>query len=140
MPAFAKNLIVFLTGGVIYSLIEILFRGFTHWTMTLTGGLCLLILFTVFSEKKMSLPAKCLFGAFVITSLEFAVGCLVNIILGWDVWDYSHCPYNLWGQICLPFSAAWFLITIPVDFLCRGLNRAFGGTGSSYSLSENSLL
>lgn len=140
MPAYAKNLIVFLTGGVIYSLIEILFRGFTHWTMTLTGGLCLLILFTVFSEKKMSLPAKCLFGAFVITSLEFAVGCIVNIILGWDVWDYSHCPYNLWGQICLPFSAAWFLITIPVDLLCKGFYKAFNEAGNSHMLTQNSLL
>lgn len=125
MPKYIEKMIVFLTGGVIYSLIEILFRGYTHWTMTLTGGLCLLIMYIVFGDVRMNIIAKCLFGMTVITCLEFAVGCIVNVILGWDVWDYSARPYNLGGQICAEFSAMWFLITIPVSILCVFLRRQF---------------
>jgi|GEM_PF-3890739 len=29
---------VFLSGGGIYSALEILWRGYTHWTMAVTGG------------------------------------------------------------------------------------------------------
>lgn len=125
MPKYIEKMIVFLTGGVIYSLIEILFRGYTHWTMTLTGGLCLLIMYIVFGDVRMNIIAKCLFGMTVITCLEFAVGCIVNVILGWDVWDYSARPCNLGGQICAEFSAMWFLITIPVSMLCVFLRRQF---------------
>lgn len=125
MPKYIEKMIVFLTGGVIYSLIEILFRGYTHWTMTLTGGLCLLIMYIVFGDVRMNIITKCLFGMTVITCLEFAVGCIVNVILGWDVWDYSTRPYNLGGQICAEFSAMWFLITIPVSMLCVFLRRQF---------------
>ena len=35
---------VFVMGGLGYGAIEILWRGATHWSMLLTGGICLLIL------------------------------------------------------------------------------------------------
>ena len=34
-------------------------------------------------------------GAIIITLLELIVGTIVNIILGWNVWDYSNLPGNL---------------------------------------------
>ena len=36
---------VFVLGGAAYGMIEILFRGYTHWTMVLTGGACILTLY-----------------------------------------------------------------------------------------------
>ena len=42
---FGRRLTVFLGGGIIYSLVEVVYRGFTHWSMTLTGGICLLIMY-----------------------------------------------------------------------------------------------
>ena len=36
---------VFVLGGGAYGLMEILFRGHTHWTMLVTGGACALTLF-----------------------------------------------------------------------------------------------
>ena len=42
----------------------------------------------------------------------------VNLALEWKVWDYSHTPLNLWGQICLPFSLLWFAVCIPVCAVC----------------------
>ena len=29
-----------------------------------------------------------------------------------DVWDYSNMPFNILGQICLPFTILWFFISI----------------------------
>lgn len=126
MPRAVEDFIVFLFGGVIYSLIEVSFRGFTHWSMTLTGGLCLLIMFRRFTAKPNEpLVMKCLFGAITITLLEFAAGCIVNLWLGWGVWDYSGMMFNLFGQICLPFSVMWFFLTVPAVLICNYLGRRF---------------
>ncbi len=126
MPRAVEDFIVFLFGGVIYSLIEVAFRGFTHWSMTLTGGLCLLIMFRHFTAKPHEpLVMKCLFGAITITALEFAAGCIVNLWLGWGVWDYSGMMFNLFGQICLPFSVLWFFLSVPAVLICNYLGRRF---------------
>lgn len=61
--------------------------------------------------------------AAVITSLEFAVGCLVNLRLGWHVWDYSDIPLNLMGQICPTFSVMWLLLSVPCVYLSRFLYK-----------------
>lgn len=29
----------------------------------------------------------------------------------WNVWDYSNMPFNLLGQICLPFTVIWFFLS-----------------------------
>ena len=50
-------------------------------------------------------------GSTIITVLEFITGCIVNLWLGWNVWDYSNLPLNLLGQICLPFSILWYFIS-----------------------------
>lgn len=118
--------VAYSTGAVIYSLLEIAFRGFTHWTMTLTGGACMALIYLV--ERKLdgkSLWLRCLTGAGIITALEFIVGYIVNRKLGWNVWDYSDQRFNLLGQICPVFSALWFLICIPATGLCK-LIRTLG--------------
>ena len=126
MPRAVEDFIVFLFGGVIYSLIEVAFRGFTHWSMTITGGLCLLIMFRRYTARPYEpLVMKCLFGAITITTLEFITGCIVNLWLGWGVWDYSGMVFNLFGQICLPFSVLWFFISVPVVLLSGFFGRRF---------------
>ena len=57
------------------------------------------------------LALQMLIGSTIITILEFITGCIVNIWLGWNVWDYSNLPLNLLGQICLPFSILWYFIS-----------------------------
>jgi len=133
MPKAVENLVMFLFGGAAYSLIEVLFRGYTHWSMTLTGGLCLLLLYRHFSARPHEpLLLKCLFGAIVITALEFAAGCIVNLWLGWQVWDYSGMMFNLFGQICLPFSVLWFFMTIPIVWLSNFFKRKFELSEAGY--------
>lgn len=59
----------------------------------------------------MLLWKQMLLGSVIITLLEFVCGCIVNLLLHWNVWDYSNLPFNILGQICLPFSILWFFIS-----------------------------
>ena len=118
----------FLMGFFIYSLVEILARGYTHWTMALTGGFVLSVLYSLNRHTAITLIKSCLIGAVIITSVELLVGVIVNIILGWNVWDYSGMPLNLMGQICLPFTIGWFCLCIPAYYLCKAIRLRLGNT------------
>lgn len=122
---YSQYIFTFLMGYFIYAFVEIAARGFTHWTMCLTGGLALTLLHLINSRKTMNLIKSCLAGSIVITILEFTVGIFDNIIMGWHVWDYSNQPFNLIGQICPLFSALWFILCIPAFFLTRKIRRRF---------------
>lgn len=123
MNSIGAKILAFLTGCFIYSLLEILSRGFTHWTMTLTGGVILTILYEMFTHlKEVPFWQKCIIGSLIITAVEFTVGVTVNIILGWNVWNYSDMPFNILGQICLPFTVLWFFLCIPAGFVCRAIS------------------
>ncbi len=124
MKNIGVRMLVFLTGCFVYSLLESASRGFTHWTMTLTGGLILTILYEMHVRLTGTpLWQKCLIGSVIITSVEFTVGVIVNIILRWNVWDYSDMPFNVLGQICLPFTVLWFFLCIPAYYVCRTISR-----------------
>lgn len=110
-----KAVFLALCGGSLYVLFELLWRGYSHWTMFLLGGLCFVLIGAIneFMSWETPIIFQGIIGSFcVITPLEFLTGCVVNLWLGWDVWDYSEIPLNLFGQICLPFSLLWILISI----------------------------
>ncbi|MBP1582163.1 MAG: hypothetical protein J6A26_07190 [Oscillospiraceae bacterium] len=110
-------------GGCAYGLVEVVFRGYTHWTMLLLGGLCfwLMAQIATLSPRPVWLTAApC---ALLITGLEFLTGCVVNLLLGWNVWNYSNQPFNLLGQICLSFLGIWYLLSIPALPLAKHLKQ-----------------
>ena len=111
---FLRVLNLFCVGGVVYALLEIMWRGYTHWSMMILGGLCFLLIGGINEHIEWEEPlwSQMLKGSIIITILEFITGCIVNLILGWDVWDYSKLPFNLLGQICLPFSILWFFVSL----------------------------
>ena len=113
----------FAIGAVSYGLVEVLVRGYTHWTMALTGGTVMVLIHLINQTKGLSILTRCLLGATVITSLEFFVGMVVNVILGWNVWDYADKPLNLWGQICPQFCIGWFFISIPAFAVSRFVEK-----------------
>lgn len=120
--------IIFLFGGVIYSAIEVITRGFTHWSMTVTAGIALMIMYHRYKNRPdEGLLMKCLYGMAVITACEFVSGVIVNLILGWNVWDYSNMYLNFLGQICPAFCCAWFLLSVPASYICRFVSLAAGG-------------
>lgn len=109
-----NKLILFLFGGLSYFIIEILWRGYSHWSMFLLGGICF-VLIGLLNEKitsKSPIIPQAIVGAFIITILEFTAGYILNIHLGLDVWDYYDMPFNILGQICLPYSILWIFLSI----------------------------
>lgn len=110
-------LLAFFLGGTLYVLLELLWRGRSHVSMFCAGGLALLLLHGLFLRFALPLFAQCLVGGLVITAIEFVAGAIVNVHLKLNVWDYSKMPLNLYGQVCLPFSLLWCLLTLPISFL-----------------------
>lgn len=105
-------------GGVGYNIIEVLWRGYSHISMTFAGGISFLILYIINnSYKKMPLLLKSLLGGAAITVVEFISGVIVNIKMNLAVWNYSDRKFNLLGQICLLYSVLWVLLCIPVNLL-----------------------
>ena len=88
-------------------MLELLWRGFTHWSMFVLGGVCYLLVgrVAVWCCGRLPMWFCCATNTLLITALEFVTGCLVNLHLGWDVWDYATQPLNLMGQVCIGFSA-----------------------------------
>lgn len=109
-----KYLFLFLVGGAIYCVIELLYRGYTHPSMYILGGLCFIVcgLFNEIFEWDTPLLIQMLLSSIAITDLEFITGIIVNLILHLNVWDYSNLPFNLLGQICLPFCIIWFFLSL----------------------------
>lgn len=110
-----EQAVIFVFGAINYMAIEILWRGHTHWTMAIAGGLCALFIYVLNIEfSQMGLLYKCFAGAIIITSVELITGIIVNLILKWNVWDYSGRAFNFLGQICPLYFFLWFLLCIPV--------------------------
>lgn len=107
---------LFCLGGSIYAMIELLYRGRTHGSMFVLGGLCFLMLGRL-RRLPLSWPALTVLGTLGVTAAELVTGLLVNRDYG--VWDYRQLPFNFLGQICLQFSLLW----MPLAFLGAQIYR-----------------
>ena len=120
-----RKTFLFYLGGMLYCGLELLWRGRTHGSMFLLGGLCFLILGRV-GAWRLNLFTRAVLGGILITAGELAVGLLVN--RQYQVWDYRSLPMNFRGQICPRFTLLWIpvsLLAVLVFDLCdRALNRA----------------
>ena len=107
-----KLLILFAIGGIFYLIIELLWRGYSHWTMFILGGTCFVLLGLINEFYNFSIPLvlQMFFGMCIITALEFITGYIINIRLGMNVWSYAGMPHNILGQICLPYMILWFFM------------------------------
>lgn len=123
---FIKYFILFFIDGSIYLILELLFRGYSHISMFILGGICGVLVggLNNWYTWDMSLIKQMILSGFIITALEFCTGYIVNIRLGLNVWDYSDLPFNISGQVCLYFSLAWTglsLVAILLDDWLRYL-------------------
>ena len=115
---------VFFLGSLSYGLIEILWRGWTHWTMLICGGLCFSLMYGISGLPIAKLKKYILSAAGIIT-VEFYAGCILNIFLKMDIWDYSDLPFNILGQICPEYFLLWLILSVPGISFCRMLSGLF---------------
>jgi uncharacterized membrane protein len=128
-----KNIIVFIIGGGIYNAIEIMVRGYTHWTMFLLAGICCLLIGWINEiDEHIPIEHQIIMGGCIITSLELITGYIVNILLEWNVWDYSNEPFNFLGQICLSHSIYWVLLSLFAVFLDDFVRHSIGENSRKY--------
>lgn len=118
-----KYLFLGVIGSIVYMSLEILWRGYTHWTMGVLGGICFICLGLINEILSWETPLvlQMFIGGTIITVLELITGCIVNLWLGWNIWNYTWQP-NLWGQISLYSSIGWIglsLIGVVLDDYLR---------------------
>ena len=106
-----KHTILFYIGGMAYMFLEFTWRGRSHGTMFILGGLCFLVL----GQLARWLPVKNaavkgITGAAAVTALELAAGLAVN--RDYAIWVYRQVPFQFQGQICLPYSLLWIPVCL----------------------------
>lgn len=111
--------VLWLTGGILYFYLEILFRGYSHYSMIICGGACFVAVGNIgrrIIESDINNILKVLIimtvGSFVISILELFTGYIVNIKFNMQVWDYTDLPFNYKGQVCVLFSGIWALVSL----------------------------
>lgn len=127
---------IFMTGGMIYYFMEITTRGYSHYSMIICGGAATLLcggLNQVFTG--MGVLPQMVLSSVIISELEFFTGYLVNIVLKYNVWDYSDLPFNLMGQICIQYSILWMFLSLAIIFVDDSIRcRLFGEKRPEYHL------
>lgn len=100
--------VVFGIGAGAYGLLEVLYKGDTHPSMLVAGGICFLAMERI-AHRLPRIPfwGKCLMSGVAVTGVEFVFGCVFNLAFKMNVWDYSHLPLNIAGQICPLFTLLW---------------------------------
>lgn len=127
MKKFIGKLGLFLSCGFIYCMIEILFRGWSHWSMFVLAGF--LGVFCIDSVNNV-LSFDCdyivqiLISTILCTIGEGISGIILNVWLQLNVWDYSKMTFGtfFFGQCNVLFCFAWMLIISIIIFYCDAYN------------------
>lgn len=124
-----KYLFLFWFGGATYVTLEVLWRRYSHWTMLLLAGILFIIigLLNEIWNWNLKFRYQVLISTAIATVLELFTGLIVNICLGWNVWDYSNVPFNFLGQICLPYTFLWIALSAIAIILDDVLRWKFFG-------------
>ena len=109
-------MIIFIISGFIYIMLELLWRGRSHWTMFLCAGLCGLVMANVNNNLlsfETDFRIQVVVSALCCTTFEFLFGLIFNG--DFTIWDYR----GMWGtihwlgdQVNLLFFGVWLLISL----------------------------
>jgi len=149
-----KNVWLFVIMGLVYFVLEGIFRvisgesarqfnleyitlqGHSSLWMMLVGGISGWLIGYI-NELRCLKNLKMIFitliGCFIISSLELVSGAILNILLNFNLWDYSKYPINLLGQIELFHSIGWLFITPLTVCLDDALRAWIFDEGKAYS-------
>lgn len=127
MRRLMEYVILYIFMGFSYYLMEIGWRGYSHISMLILGGVCG-ILIGLLNEHKlkwdMYFEKQVLYGIVLVLVLEFITGVLLHYVLKIrpPVWDYSNLPLNLLGQISLVFAPV-FIVPISIAIVADDYYR-----------------
>lgn len=113
-----RSVVLWSFGGTLYFMAEVIWktaRGNPEsisWTMLVLAGIVCIPLDLINERLEWDVPLwlQAVIGGLGITAVEFMVGIILNLWLGFGVWDYSHLKFNLWGQISLSWSMLWVVV------------------------------
>ena len=125
----------FSLGVAVYPWLEIFYRGYTHISMALAGGLAMAF-FAFLGFFRLSRPSKMLLSCLFVLILELNIGLICNMLLGLSVWDYTALPFSFCGQICLFYAGLWLLLALPFGILAERISVFFMREGSPLSPSR----
>lgn|SRR5574344_210282 len=115
MKVFWHNFFMFIEGGLLYSFIEVCWKGGNNcsWTMAVVGGLCFIIMGLINKICPVYKPLwlQQLEATVFVLILEFLSGLLLNVWLKLNIWDYSNLKFNIMGQVCLLYSGFWYILS-----------------------------
>ena len=131
--------------GAAYVVFETLFRGYSHPSMFVVGGLCGVLVGAINQAPRFyraPVIVQSVIGAVIVLAVEFVSGCVLNLWLGLGVWDYSNLlwffimplaiwaedttRYLIWAYDCAvyhsqeapPTIAPYSLKSVYGDFIC----------------------
>lgn len=117
--------LIFILGGLSYNILEYFWRGHSHWSMTIDGGICLVGIYLICTKTELNFIYKIIAGALFITAVEFVSGLIFNKLLRLNVWDYSDYPYNILGQICPRYTLLWLALCVPVVTVINTFTKSY---------------
>ncbi len=99
MKRLSEYLFLGTLGGALYYTFEMLFRGFSHWSMFLLGGICFVFFRPAGAVDGLGRTALETGGLVrgLCDGLRIYHGIIVNKFMGWQVWDYTDQPFQLMG-------------------------------------------
>ena len=135
-----KDIILIFIMGSIYMVLEGMWRGWTHISMLLVGGIAAFFIGKLneqptFYNRKMW--EQCVIGTLIILILEFVSGVILNIWLQLGIWNYSNTWGNVLGQICIPYALIWFFLVPFNIYVDDYLRYKFFGEKKPENLIKN---
>ena len=126
MKSIKRYGLFFIIGAIGYAAIEIIWRGHTHLSMMIAGGLAFMMFsFVAQRLRGKNILVKAMVCGLGVTAIEFIFGVVFNLWLKMDVWSYSHMPFNILGQICPVFTLMWAGLAIAFLPFVDALNKDY---------------
>jgi len=136
---FLKYVVIFLSMGMVYFTLEVLWRGCSNIIMLFIGGLCsvLIGLLNEYQQyNSLKIYQQSLIGTLIVLIIEFTSGMFFNVYLDLNLWNYLDIWGNLYGQICIPYAILWFLLMPFCIWLDDLLRFKFYNEGEIYTLKD----
>lgn len=137
------SILLWVWTGTLYFFLEVIWKSLNGRPETISWTMLLLAIFLAIPLERfgaelpwdMSLFVQALICTGAITAAEFCAGCVLNLWLNLNIWDYSSMPGNLLGQICPQFIVLWFFLAVFIIVMLDWMRYSIeGGERPYYSI------